>query len=272
MRIIPASNGIPLAGLVILIWVTIELYLKKHPVLWITPQGSPSRINKLGIMRRSAFVGSIVLLLVPFVFDKFARKEVEPNNGTVRPLIGVKMYGVERKHSDDNDATKMWTQKLRADDYAPIVYSDAEELVDGILARLDDKHAIRELTLFGYGGPGIFTVGKGQSPHFEELTYLTPTEVQTGKMVFLLGQLRGRFLPGAKVKLVGCKVGAGSEGADLLFQLSKALNAKVYAPVGLVTSNDYAGVWQAAEPEMNMPPTPLFASESGPTLLSARDL
>ena len=76
------------------------------------------------------------------------------------------MYGVERKQSGDNDATKIEKEKLRDDDYQPIVYSDIEELVDAILTRLDQKHAIRELTLFGYGSSGVFNTGNGQSPRY----------------------------------------------------------------------------------------------------------
>lgn len=84
------------------------------------------------------------------------------------------MYGVERKQPGDTDATKIAKEKLRDDDYQPIVYSDIEELVDAILTRLDQNHAIRELTLFGYGRPGLFNTGNGQTPRYRDLTYLSP--------------------------------------------------------------------------------------------------
>jgi len=163
IRVIGPSVSIPLALSTLIAWASIEFYLSKKSVLWINKGGEPLRVSKLGPQRRLGFFGSIVLLLVPFFAAKFSKEQIEPKD---KPVIGVKMYGVERKQSGDNDATKIEKEKLRDDDYQPIVYSDIEELVDAILTRLDQKHAIRELTLFGYGSSGVFNTGNGQSPRY----------------------------------------------------------------------------------------------------------
>ena len=260
IRVIPPSMSIPLALFALITWASVEFYLRKKSVLWINEEGRPLRVTKLGAQRRLGFLGSIVLLLVPYLVANFSKQPSEPKEGSVgvnAPLIGVKIYGVERKHENDNDATKIMKERLRADDYQPIVYSDLEELVDGVLRNLDEKRGIRELTLFGYGRQGLFTVGNGQGSTFEKLAYMDPRVLEDKQYLELLGHLKGRFLAGARVNLIGCYVGAEREGAELVFKLSKLLGTKVCAPIGMTFTEKYDGSWQAADPDMVVPPSPL---------------
>ena len=69
-------------------------------------------------------------------------------------------------------------------------------------------------------------------------------------------------MPDGRVNLIGCNVGAGEKGAELVFKLSKIIGAQVRAAVGfntadMTTVDDYDGPWQTADPSMSQPPDPI---------------
>ncbi|MEK6304224.1 MAG: DUF4347 domain-containing protein [Acidobacteriota bacterium] len=335
--LISPKTSLPLALAALAVWFFVELYLRESPIIWVSLKGEPARIKSFGIMRRLGFVGGILLLLVPFVFDKLDREQrnreqsvelwsydgngssyednsedgmydhrrnnvdssiselarnsddrskskprnqdririkLRNNNDVTNKsqfrtsndigtdaVKGVTLRGVERPRAEDNPYTKIWLNTLSKRGTKAFVYSDAEEMVNGILGQLDEGQLIQELNLYGYGYPGLFTVGNGQSDEFKNLTYLTPDNLAKEEWRNVLEPLKDRFLPGAKINLVGCDVGAKSEGAELLYHLSKALGVRVSAPVGKVRGGEnYSGRWQFADPEWTAPPTPIIAT------------
>lgn len=65
--------------------------------------------------------------------------------------------------------------------------------------------------------------------------------------------------------LYGCSVGAGNDGATLLFDIAKVVNTNVYAPTGIIYCRpngsfylEQGAVWQVAQPSLT-PPKPIPA-------------
>jgi len=116
--------------------------------------------------------------------------------------------------------------------------------------------------LVGHGCEGDIDTGKtaGQCIRFDNIN-----DWKTD-MGSLSGQLKELYL-------FGCSVGAGEDGAQLLFELAKAVNAPVSAPTGLIyctAQGDFylhsGAVWQSATPTKQpapiQPPTRTQAASS----------
>jgi hypothetical protein len=244
----------------VIVWVLLEIYLKRFPLIWVVGGGQYIRIHSLGVKSKLGFIGVIILFLVPLINQKLTKQPISKH------IQLVKLYGIERPNPEDNQYTEIWADKLTRRGWKVFVYSDIEEMVDEIVMRLDKGELIQELSLYGHGAPGVFSTGNGQRSHFAEATYIS-TVNERGKKTWqkLLEPLRRRFCDGAKMNLIGCNVGANKEGAQLLFELSKYLGVIVRAPVGITTSRvTYKGSWQEANPGMQSPPESIEPPRSCP--------
>lgn len=108
------------------------------------------------------------------------------------------------------------------------------DMVDHILARLQVGGTIGALTLTGHGRSGAQAVGGGKVITADTVLALNAAVLSAGgnpaapnELAFgaaaKLGRLRGRFEPQARVRLLGCHVGAHPHGPQFLKKVSEAL-------------------------------------------------
>lgn len=111
-------------------------------------------------------------------------------------------------------------------------------------------------SLVGHGMMGLIVTGGGQSPRTSS-QYIALDNQSVWNP--LLQPLSGRI---STLYLYGSHVGAGVDGAQLLYALARVVNAPVWAPTGLIycdAQGDFflqaGSLWQVATPQA--PPTPL---------------
>jgi hypothetical protein len=109
-------------------------------------------------------------------------------------------------------------------------------------------------SLVGHGAEGDIDTG---SDHGECITIHNERT-----WVPLLQPLSGKL---NELFLYGCSVGAGTDGATLLFDIAKVVNTNVYAPTGIIYCKsdgsfylEPKAVWQVAKPNL-APPKPIPA-------------
>ena len=135
-----------------------------------------------------------------------------------------------------------------------------KDMVDTVSAALKPGDCIKSLRLYGHGEPGDFSVGNGQEGTDPAKEITNRNESVWGPQ---LDRLACRFCKMGDIILNGCEVGAGKEGAALLFKIMKRLKcAYVFAPVievrplTLILKEE----WQLVSPRAEKAPAP----RSGP--------
>lgn len=106
-------------------------------------------------------------------------------------------------------------------------------MVRSILAVLSQRR-LRRLRIFAHGDPGRQGLGRSAQIGQIGVDYLALQLRDDGTLAHreLLGQLRGKFLPGGWAELHGCSV-AGEDGQRLLRELAKAWQVNVAAGIGV---------------------------------------
>jgi hypothetical protein len=119
----------------------------------------------------------------------------------------------------------------------------------------------RQGTLIGHGQPGLILTGRGADFDFrtnpDQTKSISIDNTKTWELVVTPMRTPIEFL-----MLFGCNVGAEADGAELVWQVAKALGATVKAPVGLVwpdtaTQDPFVAdneCWQVADHTMTKRP------------------
>jgi hypothetical protein len=117
-----------------------------------------------------------------------------------------------------------------------------------------------EATLIGHGVEAFLGAGVGSAlGHTDGQHLCFPHKADWEQVVDGLG---GRNIK--RLTIFACSVGAGANGAALVFALAKKLQAKVRAPIGDVWADEVTrrpcmtadGGWVEATPQMSSPPAP----------------
>jgi hypothetical protein len=164
------------------------------------------------------------------------------------------------------------------DKFTPDGYLDnARSGTPGAAANIDTSSAISNLvgcvkgkspskfaSIVGHGAMGLIATGGGKRPSGpSQYIGVTNENTWTVPLAALKGQITDLYL-------YGCQVGAGDDGAQLLFDIAKVVNATVWGPASTIYCDgkgnftlDPNGVWQSATPAAK--PTPI----EPPVLLGA---
>jgi hypothetical protein len=131
-----------------------------------------------------------------------------------------------------------------------------ETAVDNLLALRAAQPTATTASLVGHGAPGIIQTGAAQDQSIDLSNQATWAP--------LLQRLQGKF---TDIYLYGASVGAGEDGAHLLYVMAQAAGAAVHGPTGLIYCDAYGdfylepgAVWQSATP--NSLPSPLDPPQS----------
>jgi hypothetical protein len=110
----------------------------------------------------------------------------------------------------------------------------------------------------GHGKPGVIFTGGGRPP-CQANAYVSLRNAST--WVPHLQTLKGEV---QVLRLVGCRVGAGQRGADLLHEVACAIGAPVLAPTGFAWTRPHANivmqdgsVWQIGQCNVEVHPIPM---------------
>lgn len=126
------------------------------------------------------------------------------------------------------------------------------DLVNKVLNNLPANCCIRDITIIGHGAEGNISVGNGQTGTDRNKEISVFNEDVWGP---ILARLHCRFCPGGTVYVRGCNVGAGQDGADLVFRIARRLGcAIVQAPTGVCNPFVATGEDQASRPGDHQPP------------------
>jgi hypothetical protein len=127
--------------------------------------------------------------------------------------------------------------------------------------------AARQASLIGQGAEGVIDINQktGEVLSLQNQAAWAP----------IFRQLSGTI---SQLTLYGARVGAGEDGAQLLYSLAKAVNATVYAPTGLIFCRfdgtfylEEGAVWQAATPMSPPQPIPPPQQALGSTKIAQSD-
>jgi hypothetical protein len=115
-----------------------------------------------------------------------------------------------------------------------------------------------EAVIVGHGAPGVQCTGNGDSCTGDNSTMIAAFNVSDWQK--LIAKLQGDF---QSLTLLGCDVGQGTDGADLLYDIAKAAQRPVRAPNSIIyctpTGFTFAagGTWVQATPTAK--PSPSYA-------------
>lgn len=112
---------------------------------------------------------------------------------------------------------------------AAIHVNSVGQMVSAILDRLRHGDRILRLRIFAHGNPGW--QGLGHSATGGGNWYNAISLASFGLERSILGRLCGHFAQGAWVELSGCRVGACSDGRNLLIALAQLWNVHVAAGI-----------------------------------------
>ena len=138
----------------------------------------------------------------------------------------------------------------------------------------DNPHAMNNLAhsaptqtvgkIVGHGDRGVIATGGGQSPSYsDDVIWLYTSR----PLADVLAPIVGRF---RTIELEGCHVGAGVEGALLLWTIARITKSVVMGPTGLVScgggviSLEPGSTWQVANPTMSAPPPAIDPPKNPP--------
>ncbi len=105
--------------------------------------------------------------------------------------------------------------------YTSFLANSVSDMVNQIQSYMEPGDTIGVLEIRAHGGPGIQAMGGGRL-HWRQYDkgihlYNMPEWKNT------MMPLKGQFESGGKIRLLGCRVGANEEGAQLLFELQNFL-------------------------------------------------
>ncbi|EJL25461.1 hypothetical protein PMI01_04365 [Caulobacter sp. AP07] len=134
--------------------------------------------------------------------------------------------------------------------------SGTQTAASNLLSCAKGQSTARSASLVGHGDMGLIATGGGQSPAGPDQSIgLTNEAAWTPLLQPLQGAITDLYL-------YGVSVGAGDEGAQLLYDIAKVVGATVWAPTGLIycrPDGDFmlesGAVWQCATPSQR--PTPI---------------
>ena len=116
-------------------------------------------------------------------------------------------------------------------------------------------------TIIGHGNPGLIITGTGQSRPDRTKYIELANKIDWERILERLKPFKI-----SNLYLFGCDTGAEQEGADLLFEISKIINADVVAPTGRILCDrthftlEATATWQIATPHSK--PDPIEAPRS----------
>jgi hypothetical protein len=146
-------------------------------------------------------------------------------------------------------------------------HRDTQTAAANLLAFAKSASRPPTASLVGHGAMGLFGTGGGGSGGTSLQRIVLDNQ---NVWAPLLEPLNGRI---STLYLFGPQVGAGIEGAQLLYALARVTNATVCAPTGLIYCDNrgdfylqVGSVWQAATPEML--PQPILPPTFQPSSLS----
>jgi hypothetical protein len=165
-----------------------------------------------------------------------------------QPIMAAPLTGCVTIDSKSPDG---YLDNARAGNPTARANSDTEAVVENWLATQAMRPTWMTASLVGHGAPGLIGTGDAQSQSINLANRATWTP--------LLQRLQGKF---TSLYLYGPSVGAGEDGAWLLFAIAQAANTAVYGPTGLIyctSQGDFflqsGSVWQMATP--NGVPAPI---------------
>ncbi len=125
--------------------------------------------------------------------------------------------------------------------------SDTTTALKNLSSCVAVKPPSTQASIVGHGDMGIIATGGGQTPSGSSQYIAVSNELS---WTTALGALKGQI---TDLYLYGCQVGAGDDGAQLLFDMAKIVNATVWAPTSLIYCDgqgnftlDKGGQWQKA--------------------------
>lgn len=168
-----------------------------------------------------------------------------PRRGSPRDYVFI-------EETTDDNGYDWWAGFWRTGE----VYVDSvEAMVDHITSTLGEDECIRSITIIGHGTNGYLAMGNGQSGgDVNKGLYFNG-----GPWEALFRRLTCKFCENSVVTLRGCNVGAGTEGAQLLFRVSQILEcaATVRAWTGYCYPTSTTGEEQSVGRGAGAPPAPL---------------
>lgn len=213
---------------------------------------------------RKLVAGQVILGCLFIVLPVVGRPDSSPPRTTSptwekkKNLTPMTLHFAESQRAGDNAADGLVISDLHAERKPVVEYATKDTLVELITSVLGKKSCIGELNLYGHGNAGFISTGNGQSPNRIRSTFIAYKGFPNNDWERALSKLKGRFCEGATINLIGCKIGAGPQGAQLLWDLAVYFGVRVRAPAKLLyTGVDYKGPWQVALPTMSAPPTPI---------------
>lgn len=146
------------------------------------------------------------------------------------------------------------------------IHFGTEQAISNLLAGMstnsvNPQSSGNNRTIIGHGNDGFIVTGGGQNPDTSNPnSYLG---LRLGNPSFwapIVSRLQGAYLE--TLCLLGCHVGTGDDGADLLYAIAQATNHNVAGPTGFVYCGpgvwfEKGAVWQVATPTNR--PTPIAA-------------
>jgi hypothetical protein len=127
--------------------------------------------------------------------------------------------------------------------------TDTSSAISNLVGCVKGKTPSKFASIVGHGDMGIIATGGGKVPSGPSQYIAVSNEsTWTGPLAALKGQITDLYL-------YGCQVGAGNDGAQLLFDMAKIVNATVWGPASTIYCDskgnftlDPKGVWQSATP------------------------
>ncbi|KQY30219.1 hypothetical protein ASD21_14070 [Caulobacter sp. Root1455] len=148
-------------------------------------------------------------------------------------------------------------------------HSNIQAAAANLLACATRTSSPTTASLVGHGSMGVIATGAGGSLGTDK-QYIGLDNQNVWAP--LLQPLSGRF---SGLYLYGVEIGAGVEGAQLLYALAKVMNTNVFGPTGLIYCDsrgnftlESGSQWQVATPVT--PPRPIAPPQFLPSLVAAR--
>lgn len=179
------------------------------------------------------------------------------------PLMGAPLTGCTTIDATTPDG---YLDNARAGNPDAGANQNTLQVLENLLA-LENLSPGNPANIVGHGCEGDIDTGQawGQSITLGNIDEWTP----------ILTNLAGHI---TELFLFGCTVGAGQDGANLLFEIAKAVDAPVSAPTGLIYCDEVGAftleagaVWQTATPTYTPPPIDPPAHLSGHLAMSANE-
>lgn len=165
----------------------------------------------------------------------------------VKPIMVAPLPGCVTIDSTKPDDYLAYARKGTQSAIGNTTVQTAESGLDGCVK--SKKPTAQSACIVGHGDQGLIVTGAGQSRGDKD-HHVSIDNIKVWAPLFaaLNGGVSNLFL-------YGCHVGAGTDGAQLLYELAKTVNANVYGPTGLIYCDEDGNfalepfsTWQMATP------------------------